>query len=88
MTSVVLPLLAGASSHLMEAWEPGEGLQRIAKYGCTVAVTATAFLQMLTAAYDPDRHDASSLRVWVCAGSPIPAPSCAGPANCCPGAGS
>ncbi len=72
VTSVVLPLLAGASSHLMEAWEPGEGLQRIAKYGCTVAVTATAFLQMLTAAYDPDRHDASSLRVWVCAGSPIP----------------
>ncbi|HWE91915.1 MAG TPA: AMP-binding protein [Pseudonocardiaceae bacterium] len=72
VTSVVLPVLAGASSHLMEAWEPGEGLQRIAKHGCTMAVTATAFLQMLSAAYDPDRHDASSLRLWVCAGSPIP----------------
>ena len=72
VTSLVLPLLAGASSHLMEAWEPGEGLQRIAKHGCTAAVTATPFLQMLMAAYDPDRHDASSLRVWVCAGSPIP----------------
>ncbi|HVV07981.1 AMP-binding protein [Amycolatopsis sp.] len=72
VTSVVLPLLAGASSHFMEAWQPEEGLQRIAKHGCTAAVTATPFLQMLTAAHDPDRHDASSLRLWVCAGSPIP----------------
>ncbi|MFJ8812987.1 AMP-binding protein [Amycolatopsis thermoflava] len=72
VTSVVLPMLTGASSHLMEAWEPEEGLQRIAKHGCTAAVTATPFLQMLTAAHDPDRHDASTLRLWVCAGSPIP----------------
>ncbi|HVW43898.1 MAG TPA: AMP-binding protein [Amycolatopsis sp.] len=71
VTSLVLPLLAGASSHLMEVWEPNEGLQRIAKHGCTAAVTATPFLQMLMGAYDPDRHDAGSLRVWVCAGSPI-----------------
>jgi cyclohexanecarboxylate-CoA ligase len=27
---------------------------------------------MLMAAYDPEKHDASSLRLWVCAGSPIP----------------
>jgi acyl-CoA synthetase (AMP-forming)/AMP-acid ligase II len=72
ITSFVLPLVAGASSHLMEAWDPEEGLQRIQKYGCTVTVTATAFLQMLMAAYDPSRHDAGSLRLWVCAGSPIP----------------
>jgi acyl-CoA synthetase (AMP-forming)/AMP-acid ligase II len=72
ITSFVLPLIAGASSHLMEAWDPEEGLQRIQKHGCTVTVTATAFLQMLMAVYDPDRHDASSLRLWVCAGSPIP----------------
>jgi len=72
ITSFVLPLIAGASSHLMEAWDPEEGLQRIQKYGCTVTVTATAFLQMLLSVYDRDRHDASSLRLWVCAGSPIP----------------
>ena len=71
-TSFLLPLLTGAASHLMEAWEPGEAWQRIAKYGCTAAVTATPFLQMLMGAYDPDRHDAASLRLWVCAGSPIP----------------
>jgi len=72
VTSVVLPLLAGAKSYLMEAFEPNEALSRIQQYGCTAAVTATPFLQMLMTAYDPEKHDASSLRLWVCAGSPIP----------------
>lgn len=72
LTSVVLPLLTGASSYLMEIFEPDEALRRIKQYGCTAAVTATPFLQMLMAAYDPAEHDASSLRLWVCAGSPIP----------------
>jgi acyl-coenzyme A synthetase/AMP-(fatty) acid ligase len=72
VTSVIVPLLAGAKSYLMEAWNPEEGLRRIEQYQCTAAVTATPFLQMLMAAYDPVKHDASSLRVWVCAGSPIP----------------
>lgn len=72
VTSVVLPLLVGARSCLMEAWEPSEGLRLIQEHGCTAAVTATPFLQMLMGAYDPDKHDASSLRAWVCAGSPIP----------------
>jgi cyclohexanecarboxylate-CoA ligase len=72
VTSVVLPLLAGAKSYLMETFDPADGLRRIEEYGCTAAVTATPFLQMLMGAYDPDKHDASSLRLWVCAGSPIP----------------
>lgn len=72
VTSVLLPMLTGASSHFMEVWEPKEGLQRIKQHGITAAVTATAFLQMLMAAYDPEKHDAGSLRLWVCAGSPIP----------------
>ena len=72
VTSVVLPLLAGAKSYLMEAWDPVEALRRVEEHGCTAAVTATPFLQMLMGAYDADKHDASSLRLWVCAGSPIP----------------
>jgi cyclohexanecarboxylate-CoA ligase len=72
VTSVVLPLLAGAASYLMEAWDPEEALRRIEEHGCTVAVTATPFLQMLMGALDPAKHDASSMRAWVCAGSPIP----------------
>jgi acyl-coenzyme A synthetase/AMP-(fatty) acid ligase len=72
ITSVALPLIAGASSYLMEVWDPEEALRRIEQYGCTTATTATAFLQMLMATFDPAKHDASSLRRWVCAGAPIP----------------
>jgi acyl-coenzyme A synthetase/AMP-(fatty) acid ligase len=72
VTSVMLPMLVGASSHLMEAWDPEEGLKRVEEHKLTAAVTATPFLQMLMGVYDKDKHDASSLRLWVCAGSPIP----------------
>lgn len=72
VTSVLMPVMHGASSHLMEIWEPKEGLDRIARFGCTACVTATTFLQMLVDAYDPAVHDASSMRFWCAAGSPIP----------------
>jgi acyl-CoA synthetase (AMP-forming)/AMP-acid ligase II len=72
VTSILMPLIHGAGSHLMEMWEPLEGLERIAKFHCTAAVTATTFLQTILRVYDPDRHDASSLRFWTSAGAPIP----------------
>ncbi|GAA1365023.1 medium-chain fatty-acid--CoA ligase [Arthrobacter rhombi] len=72
VTSVLIPLYLGASSHFMEKWEPGDGARRVQEHRLTAAVTATAFLQMLMKAYDPEQHDASSLRLWICAGSPIP----------------
>lgn len=72
VTSLLLPLIHGAGSHLMEAWDPVEGLERIAKFHCTAAVTATTFLQTMLRVYDPDQHDASSLRFWTSAGAPIP----------------
>lgn len=72
VTSFILPLLHGAASHLMEQWEPREGLERIAKFGCTGCVSATTFLQMVLDVYDPEVHDASSMRFWTSAGAPIP----------------
>ena len=38
VTSILMPLIHGAGSHLMEIWEPREGLERIAKFRCTAAV--------------------------------------------------
>lgn len=74
VTSVLVPLLSGAATHIMAEWNPERGLAEIKKFGCTAAVTATTFLQTLLAAADEDPDaDLSSLRVWVCAGSPIPA---------------
>lgn len=72
VTSVLIPLYLGASSHFMEKWEPSDGVSRIREHRLTAAVTATPFLQMLMKAFDPEQDDASSLRIWVCAGAPIP----------------
>lgn len=72
VTSIILPLINGAASHLMESWEPKGGLEQIAKFKCTVAVTAATFLYMLLDVFDLETDDASSMRLWVAAGSPIP----------------
>jgi acyl-coenzyme A synthetase/AMP-(fatty) acid ligase len=73
ITSYLLPLRAGAASHVMDVWDPEAGLRRIAEHRCTITTTATTFLRMLVEAYRPGEHDASSMRVWIAAGSAIPA---------------
>ncbi|MFC8178764.1 AMP-binding protein [Rhodococcus sp. NPDC057297] len=74
VTSVLIPLIAGAATHIMAEWNPERGLVEIEKYKCTAAVTATTFLQTLMSAMAKrPEADLSSLRVWTCAGSPIPA---------------
>jgi acyl-CoA synthetase (AMP-forming)/AMP-acid ligase II len=73
VTSVLLPLLTGASTHVMAKWDPARGIAEIQRFGCTAAVTAPTFLHTLLAEYDAERHDLSTLRLWTCAGAPIPA---------------
>jgi acyl-CoA synthetase (AMP-forming)/AMP-acid ligase II len=73
VTSVLLPMLTGAATHLMAEWDPARGIDEIHRFGCTAAVTAPTFLHALLSEYDPDRHDLSTLRLWTCAGAPIPA---------------
>jgi acyl-CoA synthetase len=73
VTSVLLPLLTGASTHVMAKWDPARGIDEIQRFGCTAAVTAPTFLHTLLAEYDAERHDLSTLRLWTCAGAPIPA---------------
>jgi acyl-coenzyme A synthetase/AMP-(fatty) acid ligase len=73
VTSVLVPLLAGASTHLMADWDPARGIDEIQRFGCTAAVTAPTFLHGLLSEYDSARHHLSSLRLWTCAGAPIPA---------------
>ncbi|MTD12466.1 AMP-binding protein [Nakamurella sp. YIM 132087] len=73
VTSIVLPMIHGAGSHIMEAWEPVAGIRQIRERGCTVTVNATTFLQMLLDAFDPAVDDLGRMRLWVAAGAPIPA---------------
>ena len=72
VTGLAMPIIIGGGTHFMPQWEPSEGMSRIAEHGCTVTYTATTFLQTVLQAYDPDQHDMSSMRYWVCAGAPIP----------------
>ena len=72
VTSVLLPMLTGAATHLMARWDPVRGIEEIQRFGCTAAVTAPTFLHTLLSDYDADSHDLSTLRLWTCAGAPIP----------------
>lgn len=70
---VTTPLILGSGIHLLDVWEPGEGLRRIAKFKTTVSMAATPFLQMALGAIEAGAdHDVSSMRLWVSAGAPIP----------------
>ena len=71
VTSVLLPMLTGAATHVMAKWDPARGIDEIQRFGCTAAVTAPTFLHTLLSGYDPQSHDLSSLRLWTCAGAPI-----------------
>ncbi|MBF4478180.1 acyl-CoA synthetase [Rhodococcus rhodochrous J3] len=70
---VATPLILGSGIHLLDVWEPHEGLRRIAEYRTTVSMAATPFLQMALGAIEAGAaHDLSSMRLWVSAGAPIP----------------
>jgi cyclohexanecarboxylate-CoA ligase len=71
VTSVLLPMLTGAATHLMAKWDPAHGIEEIQSFGCTAAVTAPTFLHALLSDYNADTHDLSTLRLWTCAGAPI-----------------
>ena len=73
VTSVLVPMLTGAATHVMAKWDPTRGIEEIQRFGCTAAVTAPTFLHTLLSEYDAERHDLSTLRLWTCAGAPIPA---------------
>ncbi len=72
MMGIVIPTIAGAGTHLLDIWEPGEALQRIATYRCTASAGATPFVRMMIDASKGKNLDLSSMRNLVCAGAPIP----------------
>jgi acyl-CoA synthetase (AMP-forming)/AMP-acid ligase II len=72
VTGMLIPLITGGATHFVPAWTPAVGLERIKEYGCTITFTSTTFLTGTMQAFEADAHDISSMRYWVCAGSPIP----------------
>ena len=72
VVGVLVPLSSGAETHLLDVWEPTEGLRRIERYRCTATATATPFVRMALDAAPAAGADVSSMRFWLCAGAPIP----------------
>lgn len=72
VVGILGPLVTGTESHLLDVWEPQEGLRRIEAYRCTHSATATPFVRMALDAQATAGRDLSSMRFWLCAGAPIP----------------
>ncbi len=72
VVGILIPVVAGCQTHMMDAWEPTEGLRRIEQYRCSTTATATPFVRMALDAAPAAGADVSSMRFWLCAGAPIP----------------
>ncbi len=57
---------------LQDVWDPVEAARLIAAERCTITVASTPFLSDLVHTPAVRRHDTSSLRLFMCAGAPIP----------------
>jgi cyclohexanecarboxylate-CoA ligase len=71
--AILAPALLGTSAVLMERWDPGQGLELIARERVTYMVGAPTFLQDLVGHPDRSRHDLSSLRLFSCGGAAVSA---------------
>lgn len=69
---VLLPVWLGATTVLMERWDPGELLALVESERGTFCGGATPFLQGAVDHPDLDRFDLSSLRLFPCGGADVP----------------
>lgn len=72
VVGILIPVVVGCETHMMDVWEPAEGLRRIEKYRCSTTATATPFVRMALDAAPAAGADVSSMGFWLCAGAPIP----------------
>ena len=72
MYGSVLSIYHGSKCVLQDIWDPGVAAQLIAAEGCTITLGSTPFLSDLVHAPSTAAYDLSSLRLFLCAGAPIP----------------
>ena len=66
-----MPPMVGATSVLLDVWDPDVAVDLIERHGCRFTVAATPFLKGLTETYEA-RDATSSLRVFGCGGADVP----------------
>jgi cyclohexanecarboxylate-CoA ligase len=69
---VMLPVVLGATSVLMERWEPRRFLELTQQHRGTYSAGATPFLQGVVDAPELAAFDVSSLRLFPCGGADVP----------------
>jgi len=72
MYAAVLSIFNGTKCVLQESWEPAGAAQLIEHERCTITLGSTPFLNDLVHAPAMQAADLSSLRLFLCAGAPIP----------------
>ena len=72
MYAVVFPLLYGLKCVLQDAWDPITAARKIQDENCTITLGSTPFLSDLLSNPKVRDYDLSSLRLFLCAGAPIP----------------
>lgn len=74
MYGLLLPLMLGARSILMDSWNKAVAAKLVESEGVTWTMASTPFLMDLTNAVEEGETDTSSLRIFLCAGTVIPGP--------------
>lgn len=74
MYGLLLPLMLGARSILMDSWNKAVAAKLVETEGVTWTMASTPFLMDLTKAVEEGETDTSSLRIFLCAGTVIPGP--------------
>jgi len=74
MYGLLMPICLKARFILFDIWDKRLKGQMVQDDGITFTMAATPFLMDLTNAVEEHKFDSSSLRIFLCAGAPIPGP--------------
>lgn len=69
---VTMPFMFGAKSVIQDIFKPDQSLNLIENERCTCSMGATPFVYDILRELKQNKYDISSLRLFVCAGAPIP----------------
>jgi cyclohexanecarboxylate-CoA ligase len=74
MYGLMMPVLLQGGAVLLDVWQPATAASLIAEHGCSFTMASTPFLSDLATEVESSGADASSLKIFLCAGAPIPGP--------------
>lgn len=71
---MMMPIMLQATAVLQDVWDPKKAVQLINEHGITFTMASTPFLTDLAKAVTGSGNSVPTLRIFLCAGAPIPGP--------------